>query len=87
MGRVHALAPTIGISKQAGSTQEQGSREMSMYAVDPSFEKLLSDNRDRYIQQSSDTRYGQVARLPKRNQPADWSNRPEMSVWFSESED
>ena len=44
---------------------------MNMYAyADPCFEKLLSDNRDRYIQQSSQTRYGQVAQLPHRDREA-----------------
>lgn len=60
---------------------------MNMYAADPCFEKLLSDNRDRYIQQSSNTRCGQVALLPERNGSFDWLSRAEMCVWFSESED
>ncbi len=33
---------------------------------DPAFDKLLSDNRERYIQQSALTKCGQVAELPKR---------------------
>jgi len=65
---------------------------MNMYAyADPCFEKLLSDNRDRYIQQSSQTRYGQVAKLPHRDrdESADWKERinAEMCVWFSDLED
>jgi hypothetical protein len=31
---------------------------------DPSLEKLLSDNRDRYVAQSAATKCGQVAPLP-----------------------
>jgi len=31
---------------------------------DPSLEKLLSDNRERYFQQSAATKHGQVAPLP-----------------------
>ena len=56
--------------------------------VDPAFEKLLSDNRDRYIEQSSKTRYGLVPQLPHRDrdESADWKDRvkAEMSVWFSD---
>ena len=65
---------------------------MNMYAADPCFEKLLSDNRDRYIQQSSNTRCGQVAVLPKRTTAIDWSDiewasRAEMGVWFGEPDE
>lgn len=61
---------------------------MYAYAADPSFEKLLSDNRERYIQQSTNTRCGQVALLPQRSKPpSDWSNSREMCVWFSDLED
>jgi hypothetical protein len=65
--------------------------DMYAYAADPSFDKLLSDNRDRYIQQSTNTRCGQVARLPQREGRDAWANRleipAEMCVWFSDAED
>lgn len=34
-------------------------------ATDPAFDKLLSDNRDLYVQQSKNTRNGVVAEFPK----------------------
>ena len=50
--------------------------------VDPAFEKLLSDNRDRYIQQSSNTHCGQVAPLPERKQTVDKPSQPKMHAWL-----
>lgn len=58
--------------------------DMITYAGDPAFEKLLSDNRDRYIEQSSNTRCGQVAQLPKRNEPNAWLMRLELCALFSQ---
>jgi hypothetical protein len=57
---------------------------MDMYIddVDPAFEKLLSDNRDRYIRQSSNTRCGQVAPLPERNKNVDKPNCPKPHAWL-----
>jgi len=55
---------------------------MNMYVIDadcdadPAFEKLLSDNRERYIQQSRNTRCGQVAPLPPRDHEAERPARP-----------
>jgi hypothetical protein len=49
--------------------------------TDPAFEKLLSDNRDRYIGQSSATRCGQVAPLPERAGVVEKPNRPKASAW------
>ena len=64
---------------------------MYAYAADPCFEKLLSDNRERYIQQSINTRYGQVAQLPRRDRDESGDCREhvnaEMCVWFSDLED
>ncbi len=72
---------------------QKGSELMNMYAyaADPCFEKLLSDNRERYIQQSINTRYGQVAQLPRRDRDESGDCREhvnaEMCVWFSDLED
>jgi len=50
--------------------------------TDPAFEKLLSDNRERYIQQSSNTRCGQVAPLPTRDKSAEKPNYPKPHAWL-----
>ena len=50
--------------------------------ADPAFEKLLSDNRDRYIRQSNSTRCGQVAPLPERKRTVDKPDHPKPYAWF-----
>jgi len=50
--------------------------------ADPAFEKLLSDNRDRYIRQSSNTRCGQVAPLPERAGSGDRPDQPKRRITF-----
>lgn len=57
------------------------------YEVDPAFEKLLSDNRDRYIRQSCNTHCGQVAALPGRELTSVLSDRPERASWLSKLRD
>jgi hypothetical protein len=52
------------------------------YDTDPASEKLLSDNRDRYIQQSSNTRCGQVAPLPQSKEMVDRIYHVRPHSWF-----
>jgi hypothetical protein len=52
---------------------------------DLAFDKLLSDNRDRYIQQSRNTRCGRVAELPTREERIEVTKRPEQYVWVRET--
>jgi len=85
--RVNKVMPIIGITAEYGRRQRQGSRAMdNIYSdideADPAFEKLLSDNRDRYIQQSSKTRCGQVAPLPERAGTGERSSQPKDHAKF-----